>query len=125
MANNPNNLRLPPAPDLSVQPLSQIDATSPQLPSPTLVSDAVSPKLLSGKGRKRQLRVADETTGSMGIHGQQKRNKQMMRVPERLERLLSDLGVRRGVHQQHAQQHDMTGDAPNLRIVNLHRADRS
>ena len=43
-----------------------------------------------------------------------------MRVPESLVALLSDLRVRGGEHEQHAQEHDMSSNATSLHVVDLH-----
>lgn len=47
----------------------------------------------------------------------------MMSVPESLERLLTDLGVSRGVHEKHAQEHDVASDASCLSVMNLESRD--
>ena len=43
----------------------------------------------------------------------------MMRIPERLKALLPDLRMRRSVHQQHAQEHDVPSDAAGFRVMYL------
>lgn len=43
----------------------------------------------------------------------------MMRVPKSLKRLLSDSVVCGGIHEHHAEQHDMTSDTSGLRIMDL------
>ncbi len=48
-----------------------------------------------------------------------------MGVPEGLERLLPDAMVRRGVHEEHAKEHDVACDAAGLSIVDLDRGDRT
>jgi hypothetical protein len=49
----------------------------------------------------------------------------MVGVPEGLERLLSDAVVSRGVHKQHAEKHDMAGEAARLSVVDLNRRHRT
>ena len=61
----------------------------------------------------------------MGVHAQEKRNEEVMRVPERLEGLFSNLRMRSCVHEEHAQQHDVSGDTAGLGVVNLHTRLRS
>lgn len=55
----------------------------------------------------------------MGVHGEKERNEEMVRVPEGLKTLGADLGVRGRVHEQHAQDHDVPGDAAGLGVVDL------
>ena len=55
----------------------------------------------------------------MRVQTQHKRDEQVMRVPERLEGLLPDLRMRGRIHEEHAQEHDVAGDAAGLRIVDL------
>src|SRR4051812_4551249 len=49
----------------------------------------------------------------------------MVSVPESLERLLSDLVVCGCVHEQHAEQHDMTSYASWLGVMDLNCCDGS
>jgi hypothetical protein len=58
----------------------------------------------------------------MRIHRQEERDEQVMRVPEGLEALLPDLRMRRSVHEQHAQEHDVPGDSTSLCIMYLNRS---
>lgn len=55
----------------------------------------------------------------MRVHAEQERHEQMMSVPEGLEGLLSDPVVGRGVHEEHAEQHDVARDASCLCVVDL------
>ena len=49
----------------------------------------------------------------------------MMGIPESLKRLLSDTVVGSGIHQNHAEQHDVTSDTTRLGIMNLNGSDGS
>lgn len=55
----------------------------------------------------------------MGIQAQEKRDKEVMSIPEGFERLLSDPMVCSGVHQEHTQEHDVACDAASFGVVNL------
>ena len=55
----------------------------------------------------------------MRVQSQEEDNGEMMRVPERLKRLLTDTMMGGGVHQKHAEQHDVSGDTANLSVVDL------
>ena len=70
-------------------------------------------------------RISHETPRRMRIHRQEERDEEVMRVPEGLEALLPDLRMRRGVHEQHAQEHDVPGDSTSLRVVYLNCSLRS
>ena len=74
---------------------------------------------LACKRRKGVNRVADEAADGVGVESEEEGDKEMVRVPERLERLLADASVCRGEHEQHTKQHDVARDAARLGIVNL------
>lgn len=99
MANNLDNLGLTPAADLSVQTVTQIQAASYKLPSPTLVANAVVPEVFLIKRRKRRNCITYEAAGCMRVHSEQEWNEQVMRIPKSLKRLLSDPVVSSRVHQ--------------------------
>lgn len=111
--------------DLPIDSLAKVEGESNQFPSPALVSQAVSPKFLSGEWRVWVYAVTYEASCGVGVHCQQERDEKMVCVPKRLIALLSDLGVRRCVHQQHAQEHDMSCYPSSFGIVDLHSRLRS
>lgn len=55
----------------------------------------------------------------MGIQPEEERDKEVMRIPERLERLLADLMVSSGIHQKHTQKHDVPSDTTGFSVVDL------
>lgn len=111
--------RLSPGPNFPVKSLDQVQATADQLPAPPIIPNAVSPPVGGIEGAIRVHRVADEATGSMCVHGEHKGNEEMVGVPEGFERLLSDAGVSGGVHQQHAEEHDVSSDTAGLGVVDI------
>jgi hypothetical protein len=119
MAHNSDNLRLSPGSDLSVHTFDEIESTSPELPTPAFITDAVRPEIFRVKWRKRLNGVTNKASCGMGVESEQEWNEQMMGVPERLERLLANLMVRSGVHEKHAKEHDMACDASSFCVVNL------
>lgn len=121
MANDLEDLSLSSCSDLSVDPLDQVDSSSEKLPPPALVAYAMGPELLASERREGLRRVSHEAACCMGVHAQQERDEQVVRVPERLERLTSYAIMSGRVHQEHAQKHDMPGDAASLGVVYLHR----
>lgn len=111
--------------DLTPETFNEIETTSPQLPSPAQVTDAVGPVIVSCERREALGSVTDEAADSVGVQSEEKRDKEMVSVPEGLERLLTDTRVRSCVHEEHAQKHDVSSDTTSLRIVDLKSADRT
>jgi hypothetical protein len=102
VADDLDNLGLASAADLSVETVHEVQTAADKLPSPALVTNAVGPEVVvieRGKGRSC---VTHEAASGMRVHAKQEWDKQMMRVPEGLERLLSDPVVGCRVHQKHA-----------------------
>lgn len=80
----------------------------------------MTPKVLSCEWRVGLDAVSDKTTSRVSVHGQQEWDEKMVRVPERFVALLSNLRMRGGEHEQHAEQHDMACDTTGLHVMNLH-----
>lgn len=125
MTDNSRDLGRPTSTDLTIETLHQVNATANELPTPTLITNAVLPEQLAGEWRESIGCVTDEAANCMRVHAEQEWNEQVVRVPERLERLLADPVVGGRVHQQHAEQHYVTRDTAGLSIVNLEREHRS
>jgi hypothetical protein len=119
MLNDADDFRVSPCSDLAINALRQIQSTGNQLPPPTFVAYAVLPKGLSGEWRYRINSVADETAGSVRVHGQQKGDEEVVGIPKGLERLSPDLAMSGGIHEEHAEKHDMSGNAASFGIENL------
>ena len=75
MAHNSDNLRLSSASNLTVKTLNQVKSTSPELPSPSFISNAVVPESGSSEGREGVDCVTNETSSSVGVHAQEERDK--------------------------------------------------
>ena len=120
VANHFDDFRLSSCSNLPVDSFAQIDPASNKLPPPALVSNAMAPKWLSGKGGVRGDAISDEASRRMRVHGQKEWDEQMMRIPESLVTLLSNLGVCSRIHEQHTQQHNMPGNASSLLVMDLH-----
>jgi hypothetical protein len=58
----------------------------------------------------------------VGVEAKQEWDEQMMGVPERFERLLTDLVMGSRVHEKHAEKHHMSCHATSLRVVDLNCA---
>lgn len=83
------------------------------------------PEWLASEWRDRIGRITDKTADCVGVHAQQERDKQVVGVPESLERLLADPVMSSRVHHKHAEKHDMTGDTTGLGVMNLNGQFRS
>lgn len=93
MTDDSDNLGLPSASNLTIQTFTEVKSTSPELPSPTLITNAMAPEIVMVKRREWLHGVTNEASGSVSVETQKKRNEEMMRVPERFERLLADFCV--------------------------------
>jgi len=123
MADHAGDLGLAAGAHLAVQALDEVEAAGKQLPPPALVADAVVPELVAGEGRDGVGLVAHEAAHRVRVEADQEGDEEVVRVPERLERLLPDAVVRRRVHQDHAEQHGVARDSAGLRVVDLERRD--
>lgn len=61
----------------------------------------------------------------MCVQGEQEGNEEVVGVPESFVGLLLYSGMCGGIHQQHAQQHNMSSNTANLRVVNLYGSLRA
>lgn len=114
------------SPNLAIKSLEKVESTAHKLPPPPLIPNAMVPKVLPRERRDRIGGVADKAPRGVRVQGEHEWDEQMVRIPEGLERLLSDAPVRGGVHQHHTEKHDMTGDSTRLGEVDLngrHRAE--
>lgn len=119
VADNTGDLGKAAGTDLTVGTLHEVESTRPQLPTPAKVADAVVPVVLPGEWRVRQSSVANEAAGRVGVQSEEEGDEQVVGVPERLERLLTNAGMGGSVHQEHAEKHDMASDTTSLGVVNL------
>lgn len=77
------------------------------------------PERVASKRREWLRCVSHEAPCSVCIHREKEYYEKVMSIPECFIRLLTDLLVRSRIHQEHAEQHDMAGDAACLGIVYL------
>ena len=70
-------------------------------------------------------RVTNEASGGMGVETNHEKEREVVRVPEGLEALVTDLVVCRGIHEDHDEEHEVTGDASCLLVVNVQREART
>lgn len=119
MFNNLAHPRLPPNPPLPPHPLPQKPRRHHQFPPPPLIPLTMAPKRSSRKRTITFHRVPHKTSRGVRIHGQEEDNVEVVGVVEGFEGLLTDLGMRGRVHQEHAEQHDVPGDAAGLGVEDL------
>lgn len=122
MSDNLGNLGLSGGTDFSVDALQEVENTDPEIEAPSLVSDAVLPKVLVVEGGEGLGSITHEASDSVGVESQEKDEGEVVSIPEGLEALLANLVVRSRVHEKHAQQHDMASDSTRLGVVNLERS---
>ena len=63
--------------------------------------------------------VANKATSGVGIQADEKEERQVMSVPERLEALVADFVMRSRIHEQHDEKHEVPGDTARLGVVNI------
>jgi hypothetical protein len=106
--------------DLTPHALAEVEEAGPDREAPGEVAEAVLRRV------EREVRdevgvdrVTDEAAGRVRVEADHEEEREVVRVPEHLERLRADLVVRRGVHEDHDKQHEVTGDAARLSVVDL------
>lgn len=119
MTDDSGDLGLTTGADLAIQALNQIETASPELPSPAQVTNASLPVDVTSERRDRERGGSDEATHSVGVQTQKERDEKVVSVPECLEGLLSNASVGSGVHEKHAQEHDVTSNASSFSVVDL------
>lgn len=102
VANNTGNFGLATGADLSPEALNKIEASGPEFPSPSEITNTVLPELVAGKRGDGVGSVADEASDSVGVESEEKGDEEVVSVPKGLERLLTNTGMGCGVHEQHA-----------------------
>jgi hypothetical protein len=119
VTNDLDNLSLASAADLAIETIKEVQETTDKLPSPAFITKAMVPEVIVVKWRICRNSVTDEATSSVGVHAEQERDKQVVRVPKCLERLLADPVMGCGVDHKHAKQHDVASDTTSFCVVNL------
>jgi len=61
----------------------------------------------------------------VGVETQHEGDEEVVGIPEGLERLLADLGVGGGIHEEHAQEHDVAGDTAGVHVMDLYSERRA
>ena len=125
VADNFGDLGGAAGPDFAVDALDEVYTAADELPAPAFVANAVIPEACAGERRVSVDGVADEAACGVGVHAEEERDEEMMGVPEGFEGLLPDLVVCRGVHEEHAEEHDVTCDATGLGVVDLYGSFRA
>jgi hypothetical protein len=108
--------------DLTVHTLAEVEDAGPDGRAPAHVPEAVL-RVVEGERALvvRVGRVAHEAAGRVRVEADHEEEREVVRVPERLEALGPDLVVRGRVHENHDEQHEVTGDATRLGVVDLLR----
>jgi hypothetical protein len=119
VTNDLDNLSLASAADLAVETIEEVQETTDKLPSPAFITKAMVPEIIVIEWRICRSSVTDEATSGVGVHSEQEGDKQVMRVPECLKRLLADPVMGCGVDHKHAKQHDVASDTTSFCVVDL------
>lgn len=69
--------------------------------------------------------TTDKASSGVGVEADHEEKGEMMGVPESLEALLADLVVGGRVHDDHEEEHDMTGDSTRLLVVDVKGISRT
>lgn len=69
--------------------------------------------------------ITNEAAGSMGVKANHEEESQVVGVPERFKALGANLLMRRRVHQNHDEEHEMPGDAARLSVMDVKRPFRA
>ena len=109
-----------PRTDLTPNPLSKVDNARPDGEPPTFVSQAVLRRIEGERGDVVGIRrVTDEASGGMGVETDHEEEREVVSVPEGFETLVADFVVRRGIHKDHDEKHEVASDASRLRVVDV------
>jgi len=125
VADDTGDLSLAASPDFTVESLDEVQTTCPQLPPPAEITNTVVPVFLARERRDRVGCVPDEAAHGVGVKTEEERDEEVVRIPESLERLLSDFVVSRRVHEQHAEQHNVARHTAGLLVVDVKSIARS
>ena len=107
-------------PNLPPDTLAKVDNSGPDGESPTEIAYAVVHRVEREIGNKVGIgRVTDETTGSMSVKAEHKKERKVMSVPECFEALGADFVMRGGVHEDQDEEHEVAGNATRLCVVNV------
>jgi hypothetical protein len=77
------------------------------------------PEVVVVKRRESWCCISYEAASRVCVHAEEKRNEEMVGVPEGFEGLLSDPVVSGRVHQKHEQKHHMSSNSTCLGVVDL------
>ena len=114
------------ATNFTVNTFSKVENTRPNDKPPALITETVL-RRVEGEGCDvvRVNTVTDEATSSMTVKSNHEKECQVMGVPESLEALIANLPMRGSVHQEHDQEHEVTGDTTSLRVMDILGANLS
>lgn len=102
--------------------LAKVDDTGPDKRAPRQVADANLGIIERERVRKAGFFGSTyEASDGVGVETDHEEECQVVSVPKGLEALLSDFVVRSAVHDDHDEQHGMTGDSRGLPVVDIER----
>ena len=109
-----------PRSDFPPYPFTKIDDPGPYDEPPAEVPKTVVSRV---EGESRDVIgidcVSDETASGVGVESDHEEECEVVGVPESLKTLVADLVVGGRVHDEHDEQHEVTGNATSLFVVNI------
>lgn len=114
------------SPNLPPNTFTEIDDAGPNGSSPAHITEAHI-GIVEGEsiGEAWKSRSTYEAADGVGVETDHEEEGEMMSVPKRLEALLADFVVRSAVHDNHDEEHDMSGYSGRLAVVNVEGVSRS
>lgn len=106
--------------DLPPNTFTEVYDERPDDESPAIIPKAVVGRVEGKSGNIVWLNgVTDEASSCMRKESNHEEESKVVSIPKNLEALLSNFLVGSGIHQEHDEEHEVTGDAARLRIVNI------
>lgn len=113
-------LRLLTGPNFSPDALAKVDEAGPDSSPPAHVAETnIWVVIRERAGETRLGSASNEASNGMGVETDHEEEGKVVGVPESLEALLANLVVCRAVHDDHDEEHNMSGDSTWLAIVDV------
>ena len=106
--------------NFSPNSFAKVDNSRPYGKPPTQISDAVFGRVEGEVGNEIGIgRVSYEASDGMSVQTEHEEECKVMGIPESLEALVANLGMGRGIHQNHNEKHEVTTKTTRLMIVDF------
>ena len=106
--------------ELAVHAFAKVDDPRPDGEAPAEVADAMAGVVEREGGLEvGQGAVTHEAAGGVGVDAEHEEEGEVVGVPERFKTLVTDLLMRRRVHQNHDEEHEVASDTARLSVVDV------